>query len=116
MLRVATMIVVSGLNCVVTGIHDIIKQLEEYKRALESALRALHQPDGAEAPNPAQTPRISAGRRRQIEAMRQYWAKKKATAANKGARKESHRGGITPAGRKRLSEVMRKRWAAKRAG
>ncbi len=96
----------------VTNIEEIVRQLEEYKRALDSAIDALQRREGA--PKPASA--VSAGRQRQIEAMRSYWAQKKATAGNKRATTRSGVAGITPAGRKRLSESMRKRWAAKRAG
>jgi len=96
----------------VTNIEEIVRQLEEYKRALDSAIDALQRREGA--PKPASA--VSAGRQRQIEAMRRYWAQKKAAAGNKRATTKFRVGGITPAGRKRLSESMRKRWAAKRAG
>ena len=97
-----------------TGLEQTIKQLEDYKRALDSAIAALQQSDGAHAPK-AKTG-VSAGRQRQIEAMRRYWAQRRASAGKKTTTKKSRVGGITPAGRKRLSEMMRKRWAAKRAG
>ena len=96
----------------VTQIQEIVRQLEQYKRALNSAIDALQR--RGDAPKPASSK--SAGRQRQIEAMRSYWAQKKAAAGNKRATTKSRFGGITPAGRKRLSESMRKRWAAKRAG
>ena len=95
----------------VTHIQEIVRQLEEYKRALDSAIDALQGREGARK----LTSGISDGRQRQIEAMRRYWAQKKAAAGNKRATTKSRVGGITPAGRKRLSESMRKRWAAKRA-
>ena len=93
----------------VTHIQEIVRQLEEYERALDSAIDALR--DGATQP----TSGMSAGRQRQIDAMRR-WAKKKAAAGNKRAKATFRVGGITPAGRKQLSRSMRKRWAAKRAG
>lgn len=95
-----------------TDIRDIVRQLENYKRALDSAIHALKPSHDAQPL--MSTPGISAGRQRQIEAMRRYWAQKKA-AGQKGAQKRSNARGITPAGRKRLSDMMRKRWAAKRA-
>jgi len=98
----------------VTDIQQIVKRLEHYKRALDSAIEALQQTDGAHASKTNLG--VSAGRQRQIEAMRRYWAQRRAGAAKKATRKKSRVGGITPAGRKRLSEMMRKRWAAKRAG
>jgi hypothetical protein len=98
----------------VTDIQDIVKQLEDYKRSLESAIRALQQSDGAHPSTP--NAGVSAGRQRQIEAMRRYWAQRRGAGAKKATTKKSRAGGITPAGRKRLSEMMRKRWAAKRAG
>jgi hypothetical protein len=98
----------------VTDIQDIVKQLEDYKRALDSAIEALQRPTGSDASKPKSG--VSAGRQRQIAAMRRYWAQRRAAAAKKATPKKSRVGGITPAGRKRLSEMMRKRWAAKRAG
>jgi hypothetical protein len=99
----------------VTDLQQIVKQLEHYKRALDSAIEALQQPDGAAHISKVKSG-VSAGRLRQIEAMRRYWAQRRAGAAKKATTKKSRVGGITPAGRKRLSEMMRKRWAAKRAG
>jgi hypothetical protein len=115
---------------IMTEIQNIIIQLERQKAAFESAiaaLRGLGHPDapvkGPGRPKGRVTTKagITAGRQRQIEAMRQYWAAKKAAgkkAAGKKAapRKASRKGGITAEGRKRLSEMMRMRWAAKRAG
>ena len=63
-----------------------------------------------------------AGRKRQAEAMRAYWAARRAKSATivsktsavpKPAPKKRG-GGMTPAGRKRLSEMMKKRWAERR--
>ena len=100
-----------------TDFQQIIKQLEDYKRALDTAIEALQPSDGAHGAHaPKTSSGVSAGRQRQIEAMRRYWAQRRAGAAKKATTKKSRAGGITPAGRKRLSEMMRKRWAAKRAG
>ncbi len=91
-------------------IDSIIAQLEQRRKALDTAIGALRGNDG-QGPNSSSPPKPSdlpEGRQRQIEAMRRYWAEKR--AESKGANR-----GITPAGRKRLAEAMRKRWAAKRA-
>jgi sugar-specific transcriptional regulator TrmB len=111
----------------VTDIQSIILQLERQKAAIENAIAALSglegqpavpgkgpgRPKKIVATKPAE---VTSGRQRQIEAMRQYWAKKKAAGKKAAPRKAPRKGGITAEGRKRLSEMMRKRWAAKRAG
>ena len=73
------------------GLSDIIARLERQKTAIERALAALREVEGAAEPvsapattQPASTP-----------------AKRK--------------GGMTPEGRKRLAEAMKRRWAVKRA-
>ena len=114
----------------VSDIQNIIDQLEQQKSAIDNAIAALRgvsgmptvaargpgRPKGSTSAATKQAG-ISEGRQRQIEAMRRYWAQKKA-AAKKAPGKATRKGGggMTPEGRKRLSEMMRKRWAAKRAG
>jgi hypothetical protein len=67
--------------------------LDQQRTAIERALSALREMDGA-ADSAAPAAPAAPGRRRR--------AKRK--------------GGMTPEGRKRLSEALRARWAAKRAG
>ncbi len=90
-----------------TDIHAIITELEQRRAAIDAAITALR---GVGTGGVATAPTVSDGRQRQIEAMRRYWAQRK--AASKTSTKK--RGGITPEGRKRLAAAMRKRWAAKR--
>ena len=90
---------------------SIIANLEQRRKALATAITALRGNDG-QSPNsiPSQTqPGLTEGRKRQIEAMRRYWAEKRAASSRKKAARR-----ITPEGRRRLAEAMRKRWAAKR--
>jgi hypothetical protein len=112
----------------VTDIQSVITQLEQQKAAIDTAIAALRGLDSQPAV-PARGPGrpkgsvtrkqaadVSEGRQRQIEAMRQYWAKRRAGKKKAAPAKASRKGGsISPEGRKRLAEAMRQRWAAKRA-
>ena len=69
------------------GISAIVKMLEDQKAAIDRALNALREVDGAEPAKPA--------------AKRGRPAKKK--------------GGMTPEGKQRLVAALKKRWAAKHA-
>jgi hypothetical protein len=92
-------------------IGSIIAQLERHRKSLDTAIAALRGNDG-QGPNSSSAPDqsgLSEGRKRQIEAMRRYWAEKQAASSRKKAARR-----ITPEGRRRLAEAMRKRWAAKR--
>ena len=90
----------------------IISLLERERAAIDNALEALrHIALGAGGPNKRVGVRPE-GRERQIEAMRRYWAERKARERSKAAKKKG--GGLTEAGRRKLSEAMRKRWAARR--
>jgi len=74
------------------GIKEVITRLERQQTAIERALSALRDIDGA-------VPGTSAA----------------AAPAPAGPRNSKRKGGMTPDGRRRLSEALRKRWAAKRA-
>ena len=104
-------------------LSSIIADLVQHRDAINRALDALGEIDG-EQPLKMRTrpPQQSGatktsdvardGRQRQIEAMRRYWAAKKAGGVAV-AKKATKKGGLTPAGRKRLSEMMKARWASK---
>jgi hypothetical protein len=99
-----------------SDIDSIIQQLERQKTAIDQALQALRGMSGAAIGTARGTKRTGVspeGRQRQIEAMRRYWAKKR---AGQPAATKKRRGGrgLTEAGRKALSENMRRMWAAKR--
>jgi hypothetical protein len=102
----------------VTSLDDIVTQLERQRDAIDNALEALRgisaqssgDRTGAERSGKRRGPN-SEGRHRQIEAMRRYWAAKKAGKKTALAKKKT---GLTVAGRRKLSENMHKRWAAKR--
>jgi hypothetical protein len=108
-----------------SGLKDVIQQLEHQKAAIEKALDALRgleatpesqprrgpgRPPKAEAPQHGMS---EAGRQRLREAMKRRWAAKRAGTTAKQA--SAKKGGMTAAGRQRLAEAMRKRWAVKRA-
>ena len=117
------------------GLKEVIKGLEKQKTAIERALAALKEVDGA----PVETAPLAAvparrgrpakrkggmtpeGRRRLSEALKKRWAVKRAAAQVKplvkaqAKAKAKKKGGMTPEGRKRLSEALKKRWAVKRA-
>lgn len=103
-------------------LQSIISQLEQQKAAIDKALAALREVSGetmARGPwKPKGTSKKAAsgdGRQRQIEAMRAYWATKKAGTKKVAAKKVAKRTSST-AGRKALSENMKRMWASKRAG
>ena len=93
---------------------QIISLLEGERAAIDNALQALRDvsSSGASGHRNERGGVTPEGRQRQIEAMRRYWAERKARERSKAAKKK--RGGLTEAGRRKLSEAMRKRWAAKR--
>ena len=102
-----------------TGIGDIVEQLERQKAAIERALAALREVDGttptaAASPAIERTPR-KAGNKRSL-AQKARWAAKKAAEAVPAIAptKAVRKGGMTPEGRKRLAEAMKRRWAVKR--
>jgi hypothetical protein len=104
-------------------LSGIIADLEQQRDAIDRALAALRE-IGGEQPlkrrgrSPRQSGATKApyaatdGRQRQIEAMRRYWAAKKALG-KAVAKKATKRRGLTAAGRRRLSELMKARWASK---
>jgi hypothetical protein len=73
------------------ALNDIVARLEQQKKAIETALAALHAVTGS-APAGVRTKRAYT---------------RKAAKAKKG--------GISAEGRARLAEAMKKRWAVKRA-
>jgi len=93
-------------------IDSIIAHLEQCQKALDTAIAALRGNDGRgpSSSSPGDQSGLTEGRKRQIEAMRRYWAEKRAASSRKKAARR-----ITPEGRRRLAEAMRERWAAKRA-
>jgi hypothetical protein len=102
-----------------TGIGDIVEQLERQKAAIERALAALREVDGttptAAAPPPTErTPRKASNKRSLAQKAR--WAANKAAESVPAAApaKAVRKGGMTPEGRKRLAEAMKRRWAVKR--
>lgn len=95
-----------------TDIQALVTELEQLRAAIDAAITALRGVASQDRPVQAN---VGEGRQRQIEAMRRYWAERRAGAAKKATNKATKKsGGMTPEGRKRLSEAMRKRWAAKR--
>ena len=81
-------------------IQNIIERLEQQRAAIDNALAALREVSGTEPkkrrgrpPNSRakkRTRNISPeGRQRQIEAMRKYWAKKKAGATKRAPKKRA---------------------------
>jgi hypothetical protein len=104
-------------------LSSIIADLEQHRDAIDRALDALRE-IGGEQPlkRRSRPPQQSGGtktadaardgRQRQIEAMRRYWAAKKAGGVAV-AKKATKKSGLTAAGRKRLSEMMKARWASK---
>jgi hypothetical protein len=115
------------------GLKEVIKGLEKQKTAIERALAALREVDGATAESVPATVATAAparrgrprrkggmtpeGRKRLSEALKKRWAAKRAGSQVKPVvkTKAKKKGGMTPEGRKRLSEALKKRWAAKRA-
>lgn len=113
------------------GMKEVIKGLEKQKTAIERALAALLEVDGAlgeSAPLAAAAPArrgrprrkggmTPEGRKRLSEALKKRWAVKRASSQVKPLAKAAakKKGGMTPEGRKRLSEALKKRWAVKRA-
>lgn len=80
-------------------IESIIERLEQQRAAIDNALTALREVGGTEPEKRRGRPTGSGkarkktrhispeGRQRQIEAMRKYWAKKKAGAAKRTSKK-----------------------------
>jgi hypothetical protein len=113
------------------GLKEVIKGLEKQKTAIERALAALKEVDGApvESAPLAAVPAVRRGRpkrkggmtpegrRRLSEALKKRWAVKRAASQVKplAKAKAKKKGGMTPEGRRRLSEALKKRWAVKRA-
>ena len=123
-----------------SGFEGVIAQLEQQKAAIDKALAALRDVDGAggsaatpasEAPATRKGGMTPEGKARLVAALKKRWAAKKraakkassetapvksaAVAAPTAAKRKG--GGMTEEGRKRLAAAMRKRWAvAKAAG
>ncbi len=108
-----------------SDIDSIITQLERRRASIETALEALRGlsgdiaikrgPGRPQGSGQKRTGMSSEGRKRQAEAMRAYWAARKA-GAKKPAKKAAKKGGLTAAGRKTLSENMKRMWAEKKLG
>jgi hypothetical protein len=105
----------------VPEIQIIITRLERQRAAIEKAIEALWginnetvSANRGSGTRSRATASPTDGRQRQIDAMRRYWAERKAGGKKAAAKKAARKGGITPEGRKRLSEMMRKRWAARK--
>lgn len=104
-----------------TDIDDIVAQLERQRAAIDRAIEALRNVTGQIIATRKSEPKAATanrgnntdGRQRQIEAMRKFWAAKK--AGKSAVKKAAKKGGLTEAGRRKLSEAMRQRWAAKRS-
>lgn len=100
------------------GLNSIIAQLERQKTAIERALAALSEVEGAA---PMVTPRASLtattgqSNKRSL-AQKARWAAKKSSEVIPVAASEeaARKGGMTAEGRKRLAEAMKRRWAVKR--
>jgi hypothetical protein len=110
------------------GLTSIIAQLERQKTAIDRALAALREVDGAAAGEPnVNTPATRKGgmtpegKKRLIKALKKRWAARKAAAqeaSSDAAPKETpapRKRSLTPEGRRRLAEAMKRRWAVKRA-
>jgi hypothetical protein len=91
------------------GLKDIVASLEQQRVAIEKALEALKELEGAvTAASPAPPPAKRRGRKPGPQAKKAAPAAKTAPAARKGR--------ISEEGRRKLAAAMKKRWAAKRAG
>jgi len=91
-----------GTVSMTESIKSIIAQLEQQKAAIDRALFALHEIDGAEATTTAAAKKIP--------------ARKKSKASPITKKAASRKGTLSPEGRQKLAEAMKKRWAIKRAG
>ncbi len=85
-----------------TDLASIIQQLEQQRAAIDNALEVLRGLPVAASQPAAKRPgkrkkskrsMSSEGRQRQIEAMRQYWAKKKAGGNKAASKKATKKGG-----------------------
>lgn len=106
-------------------LSSIINNLEQQRTAIENALAALRG-IGGETTTKRRGRRLGtkkvdgsgmtvAGRKRQAEAMRRYWAQRKA-GGKRATKKAAKKGVLTDAGRKILSENMKRMWAEKKLG
>jgi hypothetical protein len=107
-----------------TDIANIITLLEQKRTAINSAIEALGIVRGQPAVKKRGRPKGSKdrssveGRQRQAEAMRVYWAAKKAgkKGPKKATKKATKKRRLTAAGRKALSENMKRMWREKKLG
>jgi hypothetical protein len=109
----------------VDGLGEIIRRLEKQRGAIERALAALRDIEGAGVPvkrrgrPPGKKKRggkrhMSAEARARIgEATRKRWAEKRAAEAAETRAPARKKRRLTAAGRKRLSDAMKARWASK---
>lgn len=102
-----------------SAIENIIQQLERQRTAIDNAIDALRGVGGQPSAPKRGRPKGSGGRssvdgrERQADAMRAYWATKK--ASGKKVQKKAAKRVLTAAGRKALSANMKRMWAKKRA-
>ena len=106
-------ILMIGRMTTMNGFDGIIKQLESQKAAIEKALAALREIDGAGTPANSSRPSAKAKDRRSA-AQKARWAAKRAAEAAPTAPAAKRKGGISAEGRKKLAEAMKRRWAIKR--
>jgi hypothetical protein len=116
----------------VNNVENVISQLEEQRSAIDRAISALREVNGAPSTGPGvhrigqsktKKRRLSAeGRRRIIEATKKRWAAKRMAEAGTATKRasgasRSRRSKLSDEGRRRLALAMKKRWAAaKKAG
>jgi len=96
------------------NIQAIVKELQQERQRIDSAIKALSSLDGA-APA-AQRRTMSAGARRRIAAaQRARWARQKGTAGQNGSATAQPKRRISAAGIARIRAAARARWAKVRA-
>jgi hypothetical protein len=117
------------------ALKDVIRQLEQQGKAIETALAALREvadagTDERSAPEPSVVKRgrpakrkggmSPEGKQRLIAALKKRWAAKKAAQSSappaipSETRPARTKPRFSAEGRKRLAEAMKRRWAAKR--
>lgn len=94
-----------------SGVQDVIRQLEQQKAAIDRALEALREVGGevSEGTAPAASAPVEANNKRSAGQKARWAAKKAATAPAK------RKGGMTPEGKARLVAALKKRWADRKA-
>jgi hypothetical protein len=118
------------------GFASVIAQLEQQRTAIDKALTALRDIDGAgpapiaealSAPATRKGGMTAEGKERLVAALKKRWAAKKKAAkkaaavaapaetASATAAPAKRKGGMTEEGRKKLAEAMKRRWALAKA-